>query len=125
MRQLPAAGRSLESANWLTEIEREAIRRFMDGLTALPGVTIDSVILFGSRARGEGNEASDLDLAVILAGEERPYWRRIVDVATELNLEYEYRIRLSPLVVTREKLLELWDRERTIAHAILAEGIEV
>jgi predicted nucleotidyltransferase len=125
MRRLPAVTRNLEAVDWLTGIEREAILRFKDGLTALPGVAVERVILFGSRARGEGDEGSDLDLAVILAGDEGPYWRRIVDVATELNLEYEYRIRVSPLIVSRAKLVELWDRERAIAHAILAGGIEV
>jgi predicted nucleotidyltransferase len=125
MRQLPTVSSGLESAEWLTEPEREAILRFKDGLTALPGAAVERMILFGSRARGEGDEGSDLDLAVILAGEEGPYWRAIVDVATELNLEYEYRIRLSPLILSRAKLVELWDRERGIAHAILVEGIEV
>ncbi|MBI4734615.1 MAG: nucleotidyltransferase domain-containing protein [candidate division NC10 bacterium] len=99
--------------------------RFKRGLAALPGVVVQRVILFGSRARGEGNEGSDLDLAVILSEGEGPYWRQIVDVATELNLEYEYRIRVSPLIVSQAKLMELWDRERAIAQAILAEGIEV
>lgn len=125
MREVPVLARNLDAADWLTGIEREAVLRFKDGLTALPGVAVQRVILFGSRARGQGDERSDLDLAVILVGDEGPYWRQIVDVATELNLEYEYRIRVSPLIVSRAKLVELWDRERAIAHAILVEGIEV
>jgi uncharacterized protein len=124
MREVPVLLRNLDAASWLTGIEREAIARFKEGVGALPGAAVLRVILFGSRARGEGNEESDLDLAVILAGEEGPYWRQIVDVATELNLEYEYRVRLSPLIVSRAKLVELWDRERSIADAILVEGIE-
>jgi predicted nucleotidyltransferase len=125
MRQLPAVARSLDAADWLTGIEREAILRFKDGIAALPGVAVQRVILFGSRARGQGDEGSDLDLAVILAGDEGSTWRQIVDVATELNLEYEYRIRVSPLIVSQAKLAELWDRERSIADAILLEGFEV
>lgn len=124
MREIPVLARNLDAAGWLTEVEREAILRFKEGLGALPGVAVQRVILFGSRARGEGNEASDLDLAVILAGDEGPHWRQIVDIATELNLEYEYRVRVSPLIVSQAKLVELWDRERAIAHAILVEGIE-
>jgi predicted nucleotidyltransferase len=124
MRQLPAIKRNLEAVDWLTGMEREAILRFKRGIAALPGVAVQRVILFGSRARGEGNQASDLDLAVVLAGDEQSHWRQIVDVATELNLEYEYRIRVSPLIVSQAKLAELWDRERAIADAILVEGIE-
>lgn len=125
MRQLPASVRNLNAVDWITGTEREAIARFKHGLAMLPAAGVERVILFGSRARGEGNEGSDLDLAVILSGDEGPYWRQIVDVATELNLEYEYRLRISPLVVGHARLLELWDRERAIAQAILVEGIEV
>ena len=125
MSQLPASVRNLDAADWITGTEREAIARFKRGLARLPDAGVERVILFGSRARGEGNEDSDLDLAVILSGDEGPYWRQIVDVATDLNLEYEYRIRVSPLIVSHAKLLELWHRERAIARAILSEGIEV
>jgi predicted nucleotidyltransferase len=125
MQQPPASVRSLDTVDWITAAEREAIARFKRGLARLSGAGVQRVILFGSRARGEGNENSDLDLAVILSGDEGPHWRQIVDVATELNLEYEYRLRISPLIVSHAKLLELWNRERAIAHAILSEGIEV
>ncbi len=125
MRLLPANVRRLDSADWLSRVEREAIQQFKRGLATLPDALVQRVVLFGSRARGEGNEGSDLDLAVILSEGEGPYWRQIVDVATELNLEYEYRIRVSPLIVSQAKLMELWDRERAIAQAVLAEGIEV
>jgi predicted nucleotidyltransferase len=125
MRLLPANVRRLDSADWLSRVEREAIQQFKRGLATLPDALVQRVVLFGSRARGEGSEDSDLDLAVILSEGEGPYWRQIVDVATELNLEYEYRIRVSPLIVSQAKLMELWDRERAIAQAILAEGIEV
>lgn len=124
MPQFPTSARNLDAVDWLTPVEREAIVRFKRGLAALPGVVVQRVILFGSRARGEGSEESDLDLAVILSEDETPHWRQIVDLATELNLEYEYRIRVSPLIISQAKLLELWDRERAIARAILVEGIE-
>jgi predicted nucleotidyltransferase len=125
VREVPAIARTLDAADWLTEIEREAILRFKRGLTTIPGIAVQELILFGSRARGEGNEVSDLDLAVILAGDEGSHWRQIVDVATDLNLAHEYRIRVSPLIVSRAKLQELWERERAVAHAILVEGIRV
>lgn len=125
MRQLPVSGRSLQTVDWLSQAERGAIVRFKRELTRLSAAGVQRVILFGSRARGEGTENSDLDLAVILSGDERPHWRQIVDVATELNLECEYRLRISPLVVSHARLLEMWERERAIAHAILVEGIDV
>ena len=117
--------RTLENALWLSPVERDAILRFEAGLAALLGAHLEGVILFGSRARGEGSQESDLDLAVVLSGDEGPHWRRIVDLATELNLEFEYWVRISPLVLSRAKLQGLWERERAIASAILGEGIVV
>jgi predicted nucleotidyltransferase len=101
------------------------VLRFKQGVSALAGIHVEQIVLFGSRARGEGHEESDLDLAVILSEDEGPHWRRIVDVATELNLEYEYRIRVSPLILSRAKLLNLWERGPVIADAIIIEGVEV
>jgi predicted nucleotidyltransferase len=125
MGQLPANLRNLDAVDWLTSAEREAILRFERGIRAIPGLRLNRLILFGSRARGEGNAESDLDLAVVLSDDEGPYWRQIVDVASEMNLEWEYRIRVSPLILSHDKLADLWQRERSIAHAILVEGIEV
>ena len=125
MRTAPTTRRNLESVSWLTPIERNAVFRFKQGVSALAEIHVEQVLLFGSRARGEGHEESDLDLAVILSEDEGPNWRRVVDVATELNLEYEFRIRVSPLILSRAKLLNLWERERAIADAIMIEGIEV
>jgi len=125
MRTAPTTRRNLESVSWLTPIERDAVFRFKQRVSALAEIHVEQVLLFGSRARGEGHEESDLDLAVILSEDEGPNWRRVVDVATELNLEYEFRIRVSPLILSRAKLLNLWERERAIADAIMIEGIEV
>ena len=125
MRTAPTTRRNLESVSWLTPIERDAVFRFKQRVLALAEIHVEQVLLFGSRARGEGHEESDLDLAVILSEDEGPNWRRVVDVATELNLEYEFRIRVSPLILSRAKLLNLWERERAIADAIMIEGIEV
>jgi len=125
MRQSPATLKNVDAVEWLTAIEQEAILRFKREVSALFGGVVEQVILFGSRARGQGHEESDIDLAVVLSEDEQPFWRRIVDVATDLNLDYEYRVRVSPLILSREKLLALWSRERAIAEAILVEGIKV
>jgi uncharacterized protein len=59
------------------------------------------VVLFGSRARGEGDAESDLDLLVVTA---RPLdWRErqaLVDALFDIELEHD--VVLSPLVVARD-----------------------
>ncbi|HEY7301881.1 MAG TPA: nucleotidyltransferase domain-containing protein [Xanthobacteraceae bacterium] len=59
------------------------------------------VVLFGSRARGEGDAESDLDLLVLTA---RPLdWRErqaLIDALFEIELTYD--VVLSPLIVMRD-----------------------
>jgi predicted nucleotidyltransferase len=71
----------------LSEHERRVIERWIGRLRAT--LDLDSVWLFGSRARGEGGEDSDIDLLVITRGDpERDRglsWALIDEVARELG----------------------------------------
>ena len=107
----------------LTPLEREAVTRYAQRLGEALGGRLARAILFGSRARGEGHEESDLDVAVVVYGAEGHVFRQVSDLAAELNLEYDYAVRLSPLVLSEETLEDLRRRERAIARAILEEGI--
>jgi len=44
------------------------VREFRDGLAALYGERLKGVYLYGSYARGEATEDSDIDVAVVLQG---------------------------------------------------------
>lgn len=58
--------------------------RFFDRLKALPFV--DAIYLFGSRARGDNRERSDIDLAIKLSPEYSRYdWLKVVDIIDEAD----------------------------------------
>ena len=96
----------------------------------LPGIT--RVILYGSRARGDYHDESDVDLAVVLAGY-RPdsdgdidlrLSRKLTDAILECRLRTQ--IDVSPMLV--------WEGELTNPEAtsdpgfyrdVLADGLEV
>jgi uncharacterized protein len=63
---------------------------------------VDRVVLFGSRARGEGHAESDVDLLVLTT---RPlHWReRFALVDTLFKIELAYDTVLSPLIVSQEE----------------------
>ena len=107
----------------LTPLEREAVDRYVRGLGERLGSRLRRAILFGSRARGEGHEESDLDVAVVVRGPEREVYRQVYDLAAEINMEYDYGVRLAPLLLSEEALDILHRRERAIARAILEEGV--
>jgi predicted nucleotidyltransferase len=52
--------------NNLTEKERQALRELVEGLKELYGDNLSRVILYGSKARGNAAEYSDIDIMVVL-----------------------------------------------------------
>jgi predicted nucleotidyltransferase len=72
----------------LTQAEQQALDRFRDALQSLLGENLLSLRLFGSRARGEGTEESDLDVLVVVQKKDRVLCRRIVEESLEVDLGY-------------------------------------
>lgn len=60
------------------------------------------VVLFGSRARGEGHEDSDLDVLLIVKRFDAGERRRILDAAADVD--DETGMRLSPLIMDEARL---------------------
>ena len=55
----------------LSATETAAIREFVARVRDTLGADLKSARLFGSRARGEGHEGSDLDIALLVTPEGR------------------------------------------------------
>jgi uncharacterized protein len=75
------------------------------------------VVLFGSRARGDSDEHSDVDLLVVTRGHTADEERAIVDAATTLSIESE--LILSPLV-RDERWLTI---DIPVVREIVREGV--
>jgi predicted nucleotidyltransferase len=60
---------------------------------------LKKIILYGSWARGEANENSDIDIAVVLDGKINPSKEieRMIGLITELNLKYDVLISVYPV----------------------------
>ena len=80
-----------------------------------------TAVLFGSRARGDFDTYSDLDVSIIVGGLDRPLKRLIIDLVIDIETKYETYI--SPLVMSSEEFDALRRRERRIALDIEREGI--
>lgn len=84
----------------------------------------DAMILFGSRARGKSTEHSDLDIAVVLAGD-TPYGasdRDLFELGFEIQEQFtdsEYASRIQILPIYRR------DQAKPIWRSIREEGIEL
>jgi len=98
--------------------------RILDNFKALlaKGVSVHKVILFGSRARGDADPQSDLDVVVILedgAGAEA----RAAVSACAWAAGFEHGIVVMPVVFTRAEWEEGPERESLLVKAVVAEGV--
>jgi uncharacterized protein len=95
------------------EQTERSIREFVHRIQTIYGDKLKRVVLYGSCARNEATPDSDIDLAIVLAGEVVPSEEidRMIDAITDVNLEHgvllsvypvsedDYRKRKSPLLI--------------------------
>jgi len=101
----------------LTEKEKQALKELVDELKKLYGDNLSHVILYGSKARGDATEDSDIDILVVLKefeniSEEREKihnvkwpicWKYDLVISVIIRNEQEYLTRLSPLLLNIKK----------------------
>jgi len=101
---------------------RSSVATYAKRLSSRFGGRLRFVRLFGSWARSEAGEDSDVDVAVVVDGLTRDEWRDAVSDAVDVELETG--ATLSPFVVASEHFDLLVRRERRIARDILEEGMD-
>jgi len=80
------------------EIEH-ILKEFREGIERLYGKRLKKIILYGSCARGQATQDSDIDLAIVLEGDVVPGKEidRLIDIITEINLSYGILISVYPV----------------------------
>jgi len=75
------------------------LKQFRQAIEKVYGKRLKRVILYGSRARNEATQDSDIDLAILLDGDVVPGKEidRMIDVITEINLNYGVLISVYPV----------------------------
>jgi predicted nucleotidyltransferase len=79
--------------------ERRALQAFIVQLRQRYGTGLRRVVLFGSKARGDFDDESDLDVLVVVrtpGGEFWPLWQQIADIAWKV--EFEYGVVLTTII---------------------------
>ncbi len=107
----------------LTAREKKAISEIRRGVADLVGDRLKAFYVFGSKARGDYDPESDVDLAIIVEGLDGETKRRIIDRVAES--EMKHLVVVSSLVISWKDFADLKTRERRIALDIEREGIPV
>lgn len=100
--------------------DQEILRRFKQSLAGR--IRLSEVILFGSRARGDAEPDSDMDVLVVLDEPVSKQSRKIVsDYAWELG--FEAGIVVVPVVVSRDNWEHGPEQASLLAKAVREEGV--
>jgi uncharacterized protein len=89
----------VSTLKYLTSKERDAVEALVQRLKRIYGAQLLKVMLYGSKARGNFDEESDIDLLIVAKFPDKDYWqhwRRIIDEAGDVDLEYD--VVISPLI---------------------------
>lgn len=108
------------AVSWTPDL-REILEEIKKELIALVGDRLLRIVLFGSRARGDHSDHSDVDLAIVIRGLTRDLKHRVLEKVAEIELKH--LMPVSAFVVSEEEFNRLKERERRIALDIESEGI--
>jgi predicted nucleotidyltransferase len=108
----------------LPSVVEETLRVFVDEVRRRFGDRVVDVRLFGSYARGEAHEESDVDVLVLLAQATRDEELSITELAADLIWQLQ-GVVISPLCMSPVEF-EAWKAgERRAALEIAAEGVSL
>jgi predicted nucleotidyltransferase len=106
----------------LPEAIDRALRRYRHELDRrLPG-KLRRLTVFGSMARGQAHEASDVDVLVLLDEPTFAERRDALDLAGSIGLEHD--LVLAPVVLSLREWSELERRERALPREIARDGVD-
>ena len=99
---------------------KDIIKELKSGLEKKYGSQLKSILLFGSYARGEETEDSDIDIAVILEDFDHACTEieRTGDIVSSLSLKFDTLISLVPI---KEK--DWLERKTTLISNIKRDGV--
>lgn len=99
---------------------QEVLNKLSFGLQEIFEEVVESIILYGSFARGMQNVESDMDIAVIVHGYTEKMYDKMIDMLVELELEYG-RL-LSVVLIDYDNFVE-WENVLPFYQNVKKEGI--
>lgn len=103
----------------------ELLKRFRAEVENVFGNKLQDVILYGSYARGDNTDESDIDVMIIadiVTDDELESSLKLSDIVADLNLEFD--VVLSPLVESKEKY-EKYKHINPLFVNVEREGIRI
>ena len=111
-----------EKPRHLSEREWQAIQDYSTQLRQICPDQVMRLVLYGSKARGDDDIESDIDLFVVL-DEKEEHLHQLEDIAYRIDLRYD--VVLSDLIVDSERYSWMKRHREPLMEHIEQEGIEL
>jgi len=107
----------------LTEKDQLALKKFKEAVTKALGNEFIELTLFGSKARGDAREDSDIDVLVITNSGN---WRLrdvVYRIVNDILLDDD--INISPKVIGKENYKRLYEKGYPFVKNVIRDGIMI
>mgnify|MGYP006305666063 CR=1 FL=1 len=105
----------------LTSQEHEAITVFLSRLHKKFPERVLQTILFGSKARGDSQAWSDIDLLILVQEEDWSLRQAINTLAARVSLDYD--VLIGPSVIGQQRWERMKQEHFSFYHNVAAEGV--
>jgi predicted nucleotidyltransferase len=115
-----------EQLSQLTSSEQAGLTALVEELLSNYPDDLLQVVLFGSKARGDFHDQSDLDILVVIHvsnDEYWPHWNKIVNIASRIELTHN--LVFSLIIKNEADFKTMQDQKSLFARIIQQDGIEL
>ena len=109
----------------LHPIEQQGLTEFVHELQKQFDGLVQSVLLFGSKARGNSTPHSDLDVLIVVDSDDWQLHKQICYLAVDICLKYDYKLDLSPRIWSVSHLREMEEMGASLYRNIQRDGISL
>lgn len=84
---------------------------------------ITKLVLFGSQARGDAREGSDVDILIVVDNDERQLMNEITDLAFDMMVRHG--VDIEPAIFSRHEWARMAGAPTSFAYTVQREGREL
>ena len=107
----------------LTFNEKKIISEYIRRMQKQFPKQISKSILFGSKARGDSHQRSDIDILVVLNTDDEKVKGRIQDLSWDVMMDYNFTSFLSPIVFLKKQHRQYKKWNSSFLSVISREGL--